>query len=292
MFAIPSRLSQLSRVRPHLLHRSLTTLPPPPSVTLNHESLSSFIATVQSPISISPLATANDPTYARLDPGRAVRTGFPEVIFGTGKTPLQVSEILTSLSTSRDAANESHTILATRVSQDTFDQLPAPDPTWQYCPVGHCISVPPPTPLPPPYKKTVLIITAGTTDIPVAAETALTLAACNIPAERLYDCGVAGLHRIVSNLPLLTSPDIACIIVAAGMDGALPSVVSGLVSVPVIAVPTAVGYGYGAGGMAALGTMLNSCSPGVVVVNVDNGFGAAAAAFKICKLAGEVESGK
>ena len=126
----------------------------------------------------------------------------------------------------------------------------------------------------------VVVATAGTTDIPVAEEAAVTLELSGCPVDRVYDAGVAGLHRIIRALPRLTNPEVECVIVCAGMDGALPSVVGGLVKVPVIAVPTSVGYGASFGGVSAMLTMMNSCSPGVGVVNIDNGFGAAALAYK------------
>ena len=136
----------------------------------------------------------------------------------------------------------------------------------------------------------VVVATAGTTDIMVAEEAAVVLEASNVPVDRIYDVGVAGLHRILSALPKLTHPQVGCIIVCAGMDGALPSVVGGLVPVPVIAVPTSVGYGASFQGVSALLTMLNSCAPGVCVLNIDNGFGAAAFAYKclqLCKTNGD-----
>lgn len=137
----------------------------------------------------------------------------------------------------------------------------------------------------PPFPNTrVVVVTAGTTDIYVAEEAAVTLEAtrgCHV--DRIYDAGVAGLHRILRALPTLTHPDVGCVIVCAGMDGALPSVVGGLVSVPVIAVPTSIGYGASFGGISAMLTMMNSCSPGVGVVNIDNGFGAAALAYKFVR---------
>jgi pyridinium-3,5-biscarboxylic acid mononucleotide synthase len=132
--------------------------------------------------------------------------------------------------------------------------------------------------------KRVVVATAGTTDITVAEEAAVTLEASGVAVDRIYDVGVAGLHRIISALPKLTHPTVGCIIVCAGMDGALPSVVGGLVQVPVIAVPTSVGYGAAFHGVSALLTMLNSCAPGVGVVNIDNGFGAAALAYKCLKI--------
>ena len=129
-------------------------------------------------------------------------------------------------------------------------------------------------------EKRVVVATAGTTDIMVAEEAAVTLEASDVPVDRIYDVGVAGLHRIINALPKLTHPNVGCIIVCAGMDGALPSVVGGLVQVPVVAVPTSIGYGAAFQGVSALLTMLNSCAPGVGVVNIDNGFGAAALAYK------------
>jgi len=131
-------------------------------------------------------------------------------------------------------------------------------------------------------RRRIVVATAGTTDLPVAEEAAVTLECAGCEVDRIYDAGVAGLHRIVKALPRLRHPDVGCVVVVAGMDGALPSVVGGLVGVPVIAVPTSIGYGAAFGGVSALLTMLNSCSPGVGVVNIDNGFGAAALAFKSC----------
>lgn len=131
-----------------------------------------------------------------------------------------------------------------------------------------------------PTTGRVVVATAGTTDLPVAEEAAVTLEAAGCEVDRIFDVGVAGLHRIINALDRLRHEDVRCVIVCAGMDGALPSVVGGLVSVPVIAVPTSIGYGASFGGVSALLTMLNTCSPGVGVVNIDNGFGAAALAFK------------
>lgn len=135
----------------------------------------------------------------------------------------------------------------------------------------------------PSNPPRVVVACAGTTDLPVAEEAAVTLEAAGCEIERVYDAGVAGLHRIINALPRLRDPAVQCVIVCAGMDGALPSVVGGLVSVPVIAVPTSIGYGASFGGVSAMLTMLNSCAPGVGVVNIDNGFGAAALAYKCIK---------
>ena len=128
--------------------------------------------------------------------------------------------------------------------------------------------------------KRIVVATAGTTDLPVAEEAAVVLEEANCSVDRITDVGVAGLHRVIKALPRLQDPEVGCVIVCAGMDGALPSVVGGLVSVPVIAVPTSIGYGVSLGGISAMLTMLNSCAPGVGVVNIDNGFGAAALAYK------------
>lgn len=133
----------------------------------------------------------------------------------------------------------------------------------------------------PQFADRVVVATAGTTDLPVAEEAAMVLEAAGCEVDRIFDVGVAGLHRIISALPRLRDEKVGAVIVCAGMDGALPSVVGGLVSVPVFAVPTSVGYGVSLGGVAAMLTMLNSCSPGVSVLNVDNGFGAATCAFKV-----------
>jgi NCAIR mutase (PurE)-related protein len=222
------------------------------------------------------------------------RTSFPEVVYGENKTSFQIHSIMNSLDEARARAISSglppYGVLATRVTSDIWEDIFANMPNvskWVYNPTSRTLTIPPPTPL-PQFKKSVLVITAGTTDIPVAEETYETLLSCGINPVKLYDCGVAGLHRIVSQLPLIRSESFACVIVIAGMDGALPSVVSGLIQTPCIAVPTSIGYGASNSGQAALGTMLNSCSPGVAVVNVDNGFGAAGVAFKICKLGGLV----
>ena len=131
------------------------------------------------------------------------------------------------------------------------------------------------------FTDRVVVATAGTTDLPVAEEAAVVLEAAGVDVDRIFDVGVAGLHRIISALPRLRDERVGAVIVCAGMDGALPSVVGGLVSVPVFAVPTSVGYGLAMNGLAAMGTMLNSCAPGVSVLNVDNGFGAATCAFKV-----------
>lgn len=157
----------------------------------------------------------------------------------------------------------------------------------QYDSVAQIVEIIPTGSDPIPPKQTnqrVVVVTAGTTDIPVAKEAACTLKASGYEVDEVVDAGVAGLHRILKALPKLTDPAVCCVIVVAGMDGALPSVVGGLVSAPVIAVPTSIGYGASFGGVSALLTMLNSCSPGVSVVNIDNGFGAAVMAIKCLRM--------
>uniref|UniRef100_A0A7S4N708 phosphoribosylaminoimidazole carboxylase n=1 Tax=Odontella aurita TaxID=265563 RepID=A0A7S4N708_9STRA len=239
-------------------------------------------------------------SYANLDHGRARRTGFPEAVFAAGKTPGQIAAILDSMA---ENLNESIVkgegggagcaILATRVDEELHEavsKISLKNGTMTYHKTARMISVVASAEggnvadnreiAGDGGQKKVIVACAGTTDLPVAEEAALTLEAAGCKAERVYDVGVAGLHRILRALPKLRHADVKAIIVCAGMDGALPSVVAGLVEVPVIAVPTSVGYGASFGGVSAMLTMLNSCAPGVGVVNIDNGFGAAALAFK------------
>ena len=206
-----------------------------------------------------------DMGFARIDGARSVRCGFPEVIYGEGKTVDQISKIAVRI------LKETGRILITRISRDKFRVLCKKIPSLSYNEKGRIPSV---------IKKRgrkkiageVLIITAGTADIPVAEEAAVTVEAMGCEARRLFDVGVAGLHRLMDHADIIMDAD--AIVVVAGMEGALASVVGGLVSKPVIAVPTSVGYGASFGGIAPLLTMLNSCAPNVAVVNIDNGFGA------------------
>jgi NCAIR mutase (PurE)-related protein len=242
-------------------------------------------------------------SFANLDHHRAQRTGFPEAVFAQGKTPQQVARILDDMArhvneeligSNEEETETSRTILATRVTPEMFNELSSIElkhGTIQYHNVAQIVSMEASSSaqrlisessLP---KRRIVVATAGTTDLPVAEEAAITLEAAGCKVDRIYDAGVAGLHRIVRAIPRLRHPDVGCVIVCAGMDGALPSVIGGLVSTPVIAVPTSIGYGASFGGVSALLTMLNSCSPGVAVVNIDNGFGAAAMAFKCVGLA-------
>lgn len=210
--------------------------------------------------------------FASIDHHRALRQGFPEVIFGAGKTAEQVVEIATRIAQRGDG------VLVTRIATDAAELLATRLPGVEHDALARTAYLAPETP-PPTGRGTILVVTAGTSDLPVAQEAVVTARAMGNCVERLADVGVAGIHRLLAQREALTSA--AVVIVVAGMDGALPSVVGGLVSAPVIAVPTSVGYGAAFQGLAALLTMLNSCAAGVTVVNIDNGFGAAVAASRI-----------
>lgn len=214
--------------------------------------------------------------FAKVDILRRERQGFPEVILCQGKTPPQVAAIF------RELASRGEVVLATRAGQDHFDAVSAAMPDARYELVGRCIVWQSRPPAPTPHCVAA-VLAAGTSDIPIAEEAAITVGCFGFTVERLYDVGVAGLHRLLAHAPLLRSAGV--FIVAAGMEGALPSVVAGLVDKPVIAVPTSIGYGASFGGVAALLGMLNSCGSGVTVVNIDNGFGAGFAAGQILRLA-------
>jgi NCAIR mutase (PurE)-related protein len=202
--------------------------------------------------------------FAKIDNHRSLRRGFPEVVFGKGKTVDQIVKI------SKRIAAHDGILLVTRAPKEAYLKLKKSYPKANFDEKAKIISY---RKAPPVFKKgLVLIITAGTADLPVAEEARATLEIMGNRAEILYDVGVAGIHRVLSKKHVLEKADV--IIVIAGMEGALASVVSGLVSKPVIAVPTSVGYGASFGGIAPLLTMMNCCSPGVAVVNIDNGFGA------------------
>ena len=207
----------------------------------------------------------DDLGFARLDTHRAIRRGLPEIIFGSGKTSQQLIRIVTRLKRTGEL------VLVTRLAPELFEEMHPAVPTLRYDPVARLAYEP---------KRSrrrlhglVPVVTGGTSDLPVAEEAAVTLELLGSRAVRLYDVGVAGLHRILSQWRVLQRA--RAIVVVAGMEGALPSVVAGLVRAPVIAVPTSVGYGASFDGLAALLAMLNSCVPGIGVVNIDNGFGAA-----------------
>ena len=211
--------------------------------------------------------------FARVDLDRARRTGDAEVVYGAGKTPQQVVSILRTL----HERHPDRAVLATRLADDAMQALAdagaAVDPVARAATLG---------PL-PEGRGTVAVVSAGTSDGPVAAEVALTARVHGAGVEQITDVGVAGLHRLLGVRDRLERAD--CLVVVAGMEGALPSVVGGLVGVPIVAVPTSVGYGSSFGGLAALLAMLNSCAPGITVVNIDNGYGAGVAAARIARLA-------
>ena len=210
--------------------------------------------------------------FASIDHHRALRQGFPEVVFGAGKAPEHVCEIAQRIAARGDG------LLVTRVAPEAAEMMVERLPGVELNALARTAYLAPSVAA-APGRGTVLIITAGTSDLPVAEEAAVTATAMGNCVARLTDVGVAGIHRLLSRHAELSQA--AVLIVVAGMDGALPSVVGGLVRAPVIAVPTSVGYGASFQGLAALLTMLNSCAAGVTVVNIDNGFGAAVAASRI-----------
>jgi len=213
--------------------------------------------------------------FARVDTHRALRKGFPEVIFGAGKTPAQVVRIAAKL------LEREQRILITRITTEHARALRKKFKHAVHHESARCVTIEN-----QPLRKrpgTIAVVCAGTSDLPVAEEAAVTAEIMGNRVERLSDVGVSGLHRLLGRLELIQSANV--VVVVAGMEGALPSVVAGLVSRPVIAVPTSVGYGASFGGLAALLGMLNSCGTGVTVVNIDNGFGAGYAASQMNALA-------
>ncbi|KAF0700634.1 Aste57867_8812 [Aphanomyces stellatus] len=210
--------------------------------------------------------------YAKLDGQRAARTGFPEVVYSEGKTTEHVTQILLAMRKTQDM------VLATRVSSN-MASIVMEHPGLadiHYHSTARILSV---HAAPPPGRQVVCVLAAGTSDLPVAEEAAVTLELAGVAVQRIYDVGVAGIHRLLRHRRAVEEGDVS--IVVAGMDGALPGVVGGLTSKAIVAVPTSVGYGAAFGGLAPLLTMLNACSPGVGVVNIDNGFGAAVLAYRI-----------
>lgn len=213
--------------------------------------------------------------FATIDHHRALRRGFGEVVFGGGKTPEQVAAIVDRI------ASRGQNVLITRTTSEVFQRVSAGRPSGEvkHHEVAKAVSLvqTPPASL----DGRVAVVCAGTSDVPVADEAAITAEFHGATVERIYDVGVAGLHRLLDRAPMIRRAQV--VIVAAGMEGALPSVVGGLVEAPVIAVPTSVGYGASFNGLAALLAMLNSCAPGVAVVNIDNGFGAGYMACSILR---------
>jgi pyridinium-3,5-biscarboxylic acid mononucleotide synthase len=213
--------------------------------------------------------------HARIDHHRSLRNGLPEVIYAAGKSPAQTAEIFTRMAAS------GVDVLATRADELTANAVLAAVPAAIHHPQARAITL-----RQSPHSEPnghIAVLCAGTSDLPIAEEAAITAELFNTRVTRLYDVGVAGLHRLLAVRDQLTTANV--VIVCAGMEGALPSVVGGLVGVPVIAVPTSVGYGASFAGAAALLGMLNSCSPNVIVVNIDNGFGAAYTATLIARMA-------
>ena len=203
--------------------------------------------------------------FAKVDHHRVMRKGFPEVIYGQGKTAEQIAQIAKAL------CGKNSAVMVTRVDELKARQVQELFPNLVYHEQAKCLSLA--SPHQQPGRGLVGIVTAGTSDLPVAMEAALTAELMGSRVECLWDVGVAGLHRLLANQELLKTKA-SCLVVVAGMEGALPSVVAGLSPCPIIAVPTSVGYGASFGGLAALLGMLNSCAPGLSVVNIDNGFGA------------------
>jgi NCAIR mutase (PurE)-related protein len=232
-------------------------------------------------LAVAPLEAVGDAAapFATIDQHRALRQGLPEVVYGEGKTPAQCIAIVERIAAGGDG------FLVTRADEAARAALAARFPDAVVRDAARTVRLAPRVPL-PAVEGHVCVVTAGTSDLPVADECAETLLAFGVEARRITDVGVAGLHRLLARAPELASA--AVIVVVAGMDGALPSVVGGLVAGPVIACPTSVGYGAALGGLAPLLTMLNSCAAGVTVVNVDNGFGAAVAAARIVRARREV----
>ena len=203
--------------------------------------------------------------FAHADTHRHLRTGFPEVIFGTGKTTAQIASLLGEL------GKGGATVMATRISAEVAREVIEAVPAARYL-EGARILVLGPAPEPTRGRGTIAVLSAGTADIPIAEEAAVTAELDGNRVTRIFDVGVAGLHRLLAHREPVEKAEV--LVVVAGMDGVLPTVVAGLFSRPVIAVPTSIGYGASMGGIAALLTMLNSCATGVAVVNIDNGFGA------------------
>jgi pyridinium-3,5-biscarboxylic acid mononucleotide synthase len=227
------------------------------------------VATALDRLAVSPTEAL---PFATIDHHRALRQGYPEVIFGQGKTPEQAVAIAERIRARGDA------VLVTRADDAMRDALVRQWPEARVSAVGRTVAVQGDHPV-PAGTGPILVVTAGTSDLPVAEECAETAMAMGGEVTRVNDVGIAGIHRILAQQEALMAARV--VVVVAGMDGALPGVVGGLVRCPVIAVPTSVGYGASFSGLAALLTMLNSCAAGVTVVNIDNGFGAAVAATRI-----------
>lgn len=230
--------------------------------------------------------------FAHIDHHRALRTGFPEVIWGPGKTPQQIAQIMEAM------RNRTSTIMATRIELDVYEAIQTIVPDVHYYATARICALKSShsdqnsqisgTMQSSSPSGVIGILSAGTADLPVAEEAAVTAELCGFNVQRLWDVGVAGIHRLLNNLHVLNDADV--LIVVAGMEGALPSVVGGLADCPIVAVPTSVGYGASFNGLAPLLTMLNSCAAGIGVVNIDNGFGAAVLAGQILRTAAKLKA--
>lgn len=224
--------------------------------------------------------------FARIDHHRKLRTGFPEVIWGQDKTPEQIAQIMEVM------RQHNSVVMATRIEPEVYNQLQEKIADLRYYPTARICTLQGERreenqSSEPQYSGIIGILSAGTADLPVAEEAAVTAELCGFQVQRLWDVGVAGIHRLLSNRHVIDSASV--LIVVAGMEGALPSVVAGIADCPVIAVPTSIGYGASFGGLAPLLTMLNSCAAGVGVVNIDNGFGAAILAGQILRTAHKLQ---
>lgn len=220
--------------------------------------------------------------FAHLDHHRSLRRGVPEAIFGEGKSARQIALLAEKMAARGD------NVLVTRIEPEKAEKVKERLPEATYHDQARVLTLTP-NPAERLASGYALVVTAGTSDLPVAEEAAITAEFLGTRVERIFDVGVAGLHRLLNHWETLTRAGV--VVAVAGMEGALPSVIGGMVGVPVIAVPTSVGYGVGAGGLAALSGMLNSCSPGVAVVNIDNGFGAGVLAHLILKGGGGARGG-
>lgn len=235
------------------------------------ESLVSGKVTVEQAVEQLEQLSCENLGFACVDHHRALRTGFPEVVFCQGKTPQQAAELFSKI------AARSRPVLGTRAGLETFTAVKERCHDAEYREMARCIIIP--DHKEPSKFGEVLVVSAGTSDMPVAEEAAVSAEVMGLQVSRLYDVGVAGIHRLLDHCSALQKASV--VIVVAGMEGALASVVGGLTRRPVIAVPTSVGYGANFGGLSALLAMLNSCASGIGVVNIDNGFGAAALAWSI-----------
>ncbi|HEY9618782.1 MAG TPA: nickel pincer cofactor biosynthesis protein LarB [Crinalium sp.] len=218
--------------------------------------------------------------FAKIDHHRSLRTGFPEVIWGQDKTPDQIAQIM------RVMQQRNPVVMATRITPEVYGHVRSQVRDLRYYPMARICAIVPDD-LQPHHPGTITLLSAGTADLPVAEEAAVTAELCGFAVKRLWDVGVAGIHRLLNNRHVIQDADV--LIVVAGMEGALPSVVAGLANCPVIAVPTSVGYGASFAGLAPLLTMLNSCAAGIGVVNIDNGFGAAILAGQILRTAQKIK---